>query len=148
LTRGQSHRKVSAVPFALVDAPMCTPCAPGPDAQTRGPVVVSVTDFVVARWRHVPGVALTGLRLRMGWYAMPGAVGLWLWSMPARRRSGSISVWTGEDELRRFVALPEHVSVMRRNRDRGDLRATTWRSERFAARDVLSSATRWIAEAR
>jgi len=127
---------------------MCTPCAPGPDAAASGPVVVSVTDFTVARWRHVPGIALTGLRLRMGWYAMPGAVGLWLWSLPAQRRSGSISVWTGEDELRRFVALPEHVAVMRRNRDRGALRATTWRAERFAARHVISSALRWVADGR
>ena len=127
---------------------MCTRCAPGPDAGTSGPVVVSVTDFAMARWRHVPGVTLTGLRLRMGWYAMPGAVGLWLWSLPTRRRSGSISVWTDEDDLRRFVALPEHVAVMRRNRDRGALRATTWRSERFAAGDVLSSAMRRVAEGR
>src|SRR2546422_10475094 len=115
---------------------MCTRCAPGPDAGTSGPVAVSVTDFAMARWRHVPRVALTGLRLRMGWYAMPGAVGLWLWSLPARRRSGSISVWTGEDDLRRFVALPEHVAVMRRNRDRGHLRATTWRTERFAPGEI------------
>ncbi|HEY3021268.1 MAG TPA: hypothetical protein VGJ32_13815 [Solirubrobacteraceae bacterium] len=132
----------------LLSAPMCTPCAFGPDARTHGPVVVSVTDFAVARWRDIPSVALTGLRLRMGWYAMPGAVGLWLWSLPASRRSGSISVWTGDDELRRFVALPEHVAVMRRNRDRGHLRATTWRSERFTAAEVLSAAMRWIGEAR
>jgi hypothetical protein len=132
----------------LVEVPLCTPCAPGPDAGSGGPVVVSVTDFAAARWRHIPGVVLTGLRLRMGWYAMPGAIGLWLWSLPARRRSGSISVWTDEADLRRFVTLPEHVAIMRRNRDRGTVRATTWRSERFAAADVLSSAMRWIAEAR
>src|SRR3954447_4289463 len=130
------------------DAPLLTTCAAGPEAGAEGPVVVSVTDFAVARWRDVPGVTVTGLRLRLGWYAMPGAVGLWLWSLPARRRSGSISVWTGEDELHRFVRLPEHVAVMRRNRERGELRSTTWRAENYAPRDVLAAARTWIMEKR
>jgi len=129
-------------------APLLTPRTPGPESRADGPIVVSVTDFAVARWRDVPRVTLTGLRLRLGWYAMPGAVGLWLWSMPARRRSGSISVWTSEDDLRRFVGLPEHVAVMRRNRERGELRSTTWRAERYAPRDLLAAARTWIMEKR
>lgn len=34
-------------------------------------------------------VYLTGLRLREGWYAMPGAVGMWLWGQPLAGRGGS-----------------------------------------------------------
>jgi hypothetical protein len=125
-------------------APHLAPWAPGPAAATTAGVVVSVTDFAVTRWRDVPRVASAGLRLRMGWYAMEGAVGLWLWSIPLQRRSGSISVWTGEEHLRRFVALPAHVAIMRRHRGDGSLESTDWRAERFLAQDVLGAARRWI----
>jgi hypothetical protein len=107
-------------------------------------VVVSVTDFASHRRRDLAGVALVGLRLRMGWYAMPGAVGLWLWSLPLQARSGSISVWTSEDDLRRFVGLPLHVEVMRRNARRGTVRATTWNAEEFVSSEVLGRARQWI----
>src|SRR4051794_20745460 len=130
--------------MALTDAlpaesssPLLMPWAPGPASGADDAVVVSVTDFAVHRRRHLPGIWLTGLRLRMGWYAMPGAVGLWLWSLPIGARGGSVSVWTSEAELRRFVGLPMHVDVMRRNRDRGTVRSTTWTADRFVAADVL-----------
>ncbi len=126
--------------------PLMLRWAPGPELATDSAVVVSVTDFHVARLRDLPGVARTGLRLRMGWYAMQGAVGLCLWSLPLERRSGSISVWTSEDGLRGFVGLPAHVEVMRRYRDRGILRAVTWRAERFASTEVLDRARQWISE--
>jgi hypothetical protein len=60
-------------------------------------------------------------------------------------RSGSVSVWTSEDDLRRFVGLPLHVDVMRRNRDRGTLRSTTWTADAFVRADVLDRARQWIA---
>jgi hypothetical protein len=127
-------------------SPFLTPWAPGPATGADSAVVVSVTDFAVHHRRHLPGVWLTGLRLRMGWYAMPGAVGLWLWSLPTRARGGSVSVWTSEDDLRRFVGLPLHVDVMRRNRDRGTLRSTTWTADEFLRADVLRRAREWIAD--
>jgi hypothetical protein len=136
---GQSRRRVLQPP------PLIGSWAPGPAQGESGPVVVSFTDL---RWRARDGIGmmLTGLRLRMGWYALPGAVGLWLWALPLERRSGSISIWTSEDDLRRFVALPAHVAIMRRYRDRGTLRSATWRAERFARGEVLARARRWIAE--
>src|SRR3954469_12472226 len=88
LTHANRPRRVSAVP-----SPLFTSCAAGPAADPEGDVVVSVTDLSLARWRDVPMAAALGLRLRLGWYAMPGAVGLWLWSIPAQRRSGSVSGW-------------------------------------------------------
>jgi hypothetical protein len=125
---------------------LLTRWAPGPAIGADSAVVVSVTDFTAHRIRDLPGIALTGLRLRMGWYAMPGAVGLWLWSVPMQARSGSVSVWTSEDDLRRFVGLPLHVDVMRRNRDRGTLRSTTWTADEFVRADVLRRAREWIAD--
>jgi hypothetical protein len=124
--------------------PFLTPWAPGPVAPATGSVVVSVTDFASRRRRDLPGVALVGLRLRMGWYAMPGAVGLWLWTLPLQARSGSISVWTSEDDLRRFVSLPLHVEVMRHNVSRGTVRATSWTADEFVRSDLLARARQWI----
>jgi hypothetical protein len=106
---------------------------------------VSVTEFKADRFRDLPGIWLTGLRLQMGWWAMPGAVGLWLWSLPTSARGGSVSVWTSEDDLRRFVGLPKHVDVMRRNRNRGTVKSTTWTADQFDRSDVLQRAREWIA---
>jgi hypothetical protein len=142
LDTGQSggHRDAMSTPLTM-------PWARGPEAGTDDAVLVSVTDFAVHRVRDVPGIAVAGLRLRSGWYGMEGAVVLSLWSLPLERRSGSISVWRGEDDLRRFIRLPAHVEIMRRYRDRGSLRADTWRVERFISRTVTEQARRWIAAA-
>lgn len=128
------------------DSPLIAPWAPGPAAGTADAVVVSVTSFRADHLRDLPLIVSSGLRLRMGWYAMPGAVGLWLWLLPLRRRSGSISVWTSEEELGRFVRLPRHVDIMRRYRDRGTVTATSWQSAGFAGREILERAGSWIAE--
>jgi hypothetical protein len=133
-------------PLTRIVPPLMSRWAPGPDLETDSAVVVSVTDFHVDRVRDIPGVTRTGLRLRMGWYAMQGAVGLCLWSLPLDRRSGSISVWTSEDDLRGFIGLPSHVEVMRRYRDRGTLRSVTWQAESFTSADVLDRARQWIGE--
>jgi hypothetical protein len=124
--------------------PLMTRCAPGPAAGAEGQVVVSVTDFRPNHLHDAPRVIATGLRLRLGWYAMRGAVGLWLWSLPLARRSGSISVWTSEEDLRGFVGLPAHVEIMRRYRDRGSLRSETWVAKRFASAEILDHAREWI----
>jgi hypothetical protein len=106
--------------------------------------VVSVTDFAVARRLDTPGVMARGLRLALGWYAMEGAVGLWLWSLPRQWRSGSITVWTDEAHLRRFVGLPAHGRIMRAYRDRGRLRSQTWRGHGLTFAEVLDRARAWI----
>jgi hypothetical protein len=126
--------------------PRLAPWAPGPAHDHAGSVVVSVTDFSIHRRRDQPAVIWTGLRLRMGWYAMPGALGLWLWSLPLAARGGSITVWTNEDDLRRFVGLPLHVDVMRRYRERGTLRSTTWTADTLVRHELRARACRWIAE--
>jgi hypothetical protein len=75
---------------------------------------------------------------------MPGAVGLWLWAQVSGLRSGSISVWSEAADLRRFVALPLHVEIMRRFRTRGAVRATTWTAESFDRAATLTAARRWL----
>jgi hypothetical protein len=113
---------------------------PGPAAHVDGPVVVSVTDLTLHRTLDMPDAYRAGLRLRRGWFAMEGAVGLWLWAQPLKRRSGSVSVWRSEDDLRRFVRLPAHVAIMRRYRPRSRLQSRTWHADGFVPADVLAQA--------
>ncbi len=117
---------------------------PGPRAADEVPVVVSVTEYASRHRLDLPTVAAKGLRMRTGWYAMPGAVGLWLWALPAALRSGSISVWDSEESLERFINLPHHVDIMRRYGPRGTVRSGTWTMERFEPATVLERARNWI----
>lgn len=126
------------------ESPLLTPWLAGPHHPGDGPVVVSVTEYSAAQRRTLPGMAVNGLRMRMGWYAMPGAVGLWLWALPATKRGGSISVWAGEADLERFVSLPHHVDIMRRYRSRGSVRSTTWHADTFEPQAVVARARAWI----
>lgn len=122
-----------------------TAWTPGPAESTSGPVLISVTDYTAHRWRDVPSIFLSGMRLRRAWPRMQGAVGMWLWADPLRRRSGSISVWTSEEDLRRFVRWPVHMAIVRKYRARGSLVAGSWQAERFARSEVLREAYRRLA---
>jgi hypothetical protein len=99
---------------------------PGPAAGVAGPVLVSVTDFRASRPLDLPSVYRAGLTLRRAWPDLTGAVGMWLWTEPLQGRCGSVSIWQDEQALHRFVAWPDHVTIMRRFRGRGRLRSTTW----------------------
>ncbi|HEX3545004.1 MAG TPA: hypothetical protein VHU62_00290 [Mycobacterium sp.] len=130
---------------AIEAAPFLTRWMPGPVDPRDAEVLISVTEFSAHYRRELPGVAINGLRMRMGWYAMPGAVGMWLWMMPVAGRGGSISVWESQDDLERFVTLPHHVAIMRRYGDRGTVRSTTWTADRFDRAVILDRARTWIA---
>jgi hypothetical protein len=132
--------------LASLTVPLLTPWMPGPVAAGDGPVVVSVTEYQAHHRRELPTVVLKGMRMRMGWYAMPGAIGLWLWSLPGSARGGSISVWAGEDDLERFISLPHHVDIMRRYGPRGTVRSTTWKADAFETRTVIERARTWITD--
>ncbi|MDX3229520.1 hypothetical protein [Streptomyces sp. ME19-01-6] len=115
---------------------------PGPEADTDGPVLVSVTDFTFARRMDLPGIARAAVGLRRAWPTLDGAVGLWLWTAPRARRCGAVSVWTGEEALHGFVGLPEHVAIMRKYRSRGEANATTWVVPRFDESGIWREAYR------
>ncbi|MEV0323440.1 hypothetical protein ACIBKX_39570 [Streptomyces sp. NPDC050658] len=123
---------------------------PGPEAHTPDPALVSVTEFTADGHRQFLPIALAGLRLRRSWPTTPGAVGMWLWADPPRRRSGSVSVWADERSLYGFVGRPDHMRTVRSHRDRGTLRATAWPVDLLdtdavwaAAHTLLTGATPW-----
>jgi hypothetical protein len=101
----------------------------GPVAATEGPVVVSLTEFTARRLRDLPVIARDGLALARGWWALEGAIGVTLYVDARRRSGGSLSLWRTEADLRRFVALPRHVAIMRRYRERVTVRAATWEAD-------------------
>jgi hypothetical protein len=138
---GMQPTKTTAAGLAV---PLLTPWMPGPVKPLDRSVVVSVTEFDSDHRGDLPGVVLKGLRMRMGWYAMPGAVGLWLWSLPARALGGSISVWASEEDLERFIGLPHHVNIMQRYGTRGTVRSTKWQADRFEPRHIVERARIWI----
>ena len=114
----------------------------GPADDDGRAVLVSVTDFQLARAHDVVRAWVQGLRLRRAWPSMPGAIGLWLWAKPLSKRSGSVSVWRSEQDLRRFVGWPRHVEIMRRYRSAGELTSASWWSERFDASEIWLAAER------
>jgi hypothetical protein len=129
---------------AALAVPLLTPWMPGPVGPHNGAVVVSVTEFAADHRRDLPGVVCRGLRMRMGWYAMPGAVGLWLWALPAAAIGGSISVWVSEGDLERFVGLPHHVDIMQRYGPRSTVRSTKWHADTFEPNVIVERAGGWI----
>ncbi|MFJ6436797.1 hypothetical protein [Streptomyces sp. NPDC091416] len=126
----------------------------GSGGGTDGAAVVSVTEFTPHRPLTAVGVTVEGIALRRIWQDLEGAVGLWLWADPDpfRPRSGSVSVWRTERDLQAFVARRDHMRIVRSYRNRGSMRATTWRTEGFdrdatqeAARALLSGRSAWPA---
>jgi hypothetical protein len=112
----------------------------------QGPRFVSVTDFHVPRAGDLLRVYVEGLRLRRAWASMPGAVGMWLWSKPLRRRAGSVSVWRDERDLRRFVLWARHRELVRRYRDAGEVSSFGWLEERFDSERVWTKAASRLLE--
>ncbi len=130
---------------SLRDTRIWFPWQSGPEDRADGPVLVSLTDYTMRSLRSYPGIVRAGSHLALGWYGLPGAVGLFLWTDPLRRHTGSVSVWTDERQMRRWVGLPYHRQIMRRYRTRGSLMSTTWTAEPFDRTAVLAEAKRRLA---
>jgi hypothetical protein len=101
---------------------------PGPENRTTGPVVVSLTDYRMHSLRSLPGIARAGTRLSLGWYELPGA--------------GSLAVWTDRAALRRWAGLPLHVTIMRRYRPLGTNQSALWDVEHFTRDAARAEAER------
>jgi hypothetical protein len=122
------------------------PWTAGPHEETAGWVLVSLTEFRAHAWRDLPRVTWIARGLRAGWYGLPGAVGLYLWTDLPQRCVGSLSVWTDAADLRRWIGLPRHVQVMRRYKPRGTSRSTQWTRETFDRAAILAEAKQRLAK--
>ncbi|HST66016.1 MAG TPA: hypothetical protein VLM05_12580 [Mycobacteriales bacterium] len=96
-----------------------------------GPVHVSMNDYLIHRFRDVPGVARAGIGFWRAWPRTEGALGLWVASSPGGLRQISVSVWRDRDSLWDFVKTPAHRRVMRDFRDAGVLHTNPWTAERL-----------------
>jgi hypothetical protein len=119
---------------------------PGPETPSGAPLLVTVTDFTARGYGQAAAVALAGFRLRRTWPETPGAVGMWLWADPVRRRCGAVSVWADERGLKEFVGRPDHVRIVRAHHGRGELRSTRREFAAFEERAVWAYALDLISE--
>jgi hypothetical protein len=101
----------------------------GPAAGVAGPFLVSYTEFTPDTLRDVPRIYRAAQRLRREIAELEGAVGVTVYWQLFRGRGGSVSAWSDESALRRFVSLPFHVETMRAYRARGSLRAIDWTAD-------------------
>ena len=122
--------------------------AAGPEHAFEGPVVISLTDFRAASDRDLDHIHRTGLKLGRNWPIMSGAVGLWLWGKPSELRGGSVSVWRTDADLRRFVAWPVHVDIMKTWRSKMEVRIHHWADSVFVAGRAWSRAEEHMRMAR
>jgi hypothetical protein len=125
-----------AVAFELVEqsdeARLVVPDRLGESQLGAGGLVREVRDGDVGPHRDLPSIAREGVALSRGWWEMPGAIGVVLYLDLFTKTGGALSIWANEDDLRRFVALPRYVAIMRRYRDGVRVRATTWTTENFS----------------
>jgi hypothetical protein len=119
----------------------------GKEPASGGPVFVSMNDYVVHRLRDVPSVWLDALRLRQAWPRTEGALGLWFFSLSARR-SVSVSIWRNANDIKGFVHSPAHTDVMRRHKRTGDLITLQWTAERFDKHLIFTQALERLATSR
>ncbi|MEV0063261.1 hypothetical protein [Nocardia sp. NPDC050718] len=99
----------------------------GPRDSAHGPYLISVTQYTPRRLTDIPDIWLAAESLGDQLAKIDGAVGVMTYLRPARRQVGSLSIWTDDTGLRRFVSLPDHVEIMRKYRPRGlPLRTATW----------------------
>ncbi|HET9154032.1 MAG TPA: hypothetical protein VFN85_07950 [Solirubrobacterales bacterium] len=118
----------------------------GRAGERDGSALVSYTEFRPRSLRDMPAIYRASERLRDEGVRLEGAIGIVTYWQPFRRCVGSLSFWTGEDALRRFVSLPFHVEIMRAYRDRGRLRAVSWRTDDLRLRPAFARGRRALSE--
>lgn len=131
---------------SILDFRLRTPWKRGPASESSGPLLVSYTEFTWETSLDIPRIYLAAERLRRECVSLDGAVGVAVYWQPLRGRGGSMSAWTDESALRRFVSLPFHLEIMRRYRNRGSLRVTDWQADRFVPSEAFAVGQRVLDE--
>jgi hypothetical protein len=103
----------------------------GPASAEPDHVLVSFTEFKPQRVRDLVPIYLAARRLTRECTRIKGCVGVTTYWRPRPWSGGSLTAWESRDALRDFITLPYHVQIMRRYRNRGAIRATTWWTTTF-----------------
>lgn len=141
----RDHRRSGA---PLRDLRLYTTWKPGPASRSRGPFMMSFTQYTPKRISDFPAIWQAADVLGEQLVELGGAVGVMTYLQPGRRSAGSLSVWTEESSLAAFIRLPYHVEIMRKYRPRGlPLRSAKWRSEDWRIGPALAEGQRLIDDA-
>jgi hypothetical protein len=90
-------------------------------------VVVLASRLRLERVRDVPGFLREALAIRRQVLGSPGAVGVSLLAQPLRRTFWTLSAWTDEEAIHRFVGELPHRATMAKYHDRLEAAEfTTW----------------------
>ena len=92
-----------ALPWTTIAAPPET-----------GEVLVLASRLRLRHLHQVPGFMRRALRVHAATKEADGAIGASLLAQPAAKTFWTLSVWTDEAAMRRFVGHPVHRDVMRR----------------------------------
>jgi hypothetical protein len=97
---------------------------PAPDS---GEVVVLASRLELPSYRLVPGFMRRAMAVHRATKTADGLIGASLDARPTRKVFWTLSVWTDDASLRRFVGHPVHRAVMQRYRGRTrSATFTTW----------------------
>jgi hypothetical protein len=138
----------AALGDSLSDLRVRTSWRRGRAAETAGPFLVSYTEFTPDTLRDLPAIYRAARRLRREIEELEGAVGVTVYWQLFRWRGGSVSAWTDEAALRRFVSLPFHLETMRAYRPRGSLRAIDWSADSLELGTAFRQGQRGLDEGR
>lgn len=105
-------------------------------------LVASVTRLRLARWRDVPRLLVTALRLRRRFPRAEGGLALGLAAQPLRRTFWTLTLWRDEVALLAYVRTPDHAEAMRSFRNA--LEETTSARWRTRHRPTWSEARRQL----
>ncbi|MFT3925293.1 MAG: hypothetical protein QM778_22335 [Myxococcales bacterium] len=83
------------------------PAAPGAS------VFLSATRFSYRSFLSMPAVLTHGLRLRSQWPTLEGAVGMWTAASLYKRTTYTLTAWSSEQDLARWIMSPYHTRLMR-----------------------------------
>jgi len=92
-------------------------------------LVASVTRLRLARWRDVPRLLVTALRLRRTFPLGEGGVAVGLAAEPLERTFWTLTLWRDEAALLAYMRSPEHAAAMRSFRTAlADTASARWRA--------------------
>jgi hypothetical protein len=101
-------------------------------AEENGAVFVSATRFTYRRLSHMPFVFCHGLLLRRQWDRVDGAIGMFTGASLPERTTYTVSAWTTEADLHRWMGSRYHVRLMKDYRGYLESsRAVSWLEKAF-----------------